>query len=311
MEEKKMGLLQDIQVSLLDEKATIGPILLKLRYLADRLGSDPLEDWVRHETEGYPDGSDLPTYRHTSITYTGTFTNGYQTLNNVGVAPYLIKKHGGDSWVDYTISDALSVIEAMVNRKDSNGSFSIDTGNLKLMIDKKIYEGMTCIELEARIDEGAFVRILSAVRAKLLDFTLALERDVPVASLIAVGKSSEVKAKDSASVTQLTQNIFNAPVHQSNATHNSSTVNIQVVTGDVESLESALVAKGLEKADAAELAALAGAEEPAKDATFGSKARAWLAQRATKGADGLLRVGGKVLEDDIAQLFRQFYDKLF
>ena len=154
-----------------------------------------------------------------------------------------------------------------------------------------------------------FVRILSAVRAKLLDFTLALERDVPVASLIAVGTSSEVKAKDSASVTQLTQNIFNAPVHQNSATHNTSTVNIQVVTGDVESLESALVAKGLANADAAELAALANAEEPEKDATFGSKAKAWLAQRATKGADGLLRVGGKVLEDDIAQLFRQFYDK--
>lgn len=306
-----MGLLQDIQVSLLDENATIGPILLKLRYLADRLGSDVLEDWVRQETEGYPQGAEIPAYRHTSITYTGTFTNGYQTLNNVGVAPFLIKKHGGDAWVDFTIGDALSVIETMVDKKEQNRSYSIDTGNLKLMIGGKIYKGMTCLDLDARIDEGAFVRILSAVRAKLLDFTLALERNVPVASLISVGTSSEVKEKDSASVTQLTQNIFNAPVNQSNSIQNTSTVNIQVVTGNVESLESALIAKGLEKTDAAELAALAGDEKPEKDATFGSKAKNWLAKKATKGADGLLRIGGRVLEDDIAQLFRQFYDHLF
>jgi len=50
-----MSLLQEIQADLLDPKASIGPILLKLRFLAHRLGSDILEEWVKFETEGYPE----------------------------------------------------------------------------------------------------------------------------------------------------------------------------------------------------------------------------------------------------------------
>jgi len=51
-----MSLLQQIQESVVNEKAGLGSILLKLRLLASRLGSDLLEEWVKHETEGYPKG---------------------------------------------------------------------------------------------------------------------------------------------------------------------------------------------------------------------------------------------------------------
>ncbi|WP_367020457.1 hypothetical protein [Roseibium algicola] len=306
-----MGLLKDIQMGLLDESAKIGPILLKLRFLADRLGSDVLEEWVRHETGGYTDKDEIPEYRQTEITYTGTFTNGIQTLNNVSIAPYLIRKLGGDAWIDYKIGDALSVIETMVLRNEKNGSFSIDTGDLKLMLDRKVYEGMACIDVSAKIDISAFVRILAAVRAKLLDFTLELERKVPVAKLISVGAETDVRLSDQEQVTQLTQNIFNGPVHQTTTTDNSSTVNIQVIQGNVASLENALVAKGLGKAEASELASIAGEEKPEEKSTFGAQAKKWIGQRVSKGADGLLRIGGKVLEDDVTELFRQFYDGLF
>ncbi|MGO8608860.1 hypothetical protein ACC848_38470 [Rhizobium johnstonii] len=38
-----MGLLHEIQASLLNDNSSIGPILLKLRFLAARLGSDVFE----------------------------------------------------------------------------------------------------------------------------------------------------------------------------------------------------------------------------------------------------------------------------
>lgn len=44
-----MGLLRDLQKSLMNGE-DIGPILLKLRYLASRLGSDPLAEWVKYES---------------------------------------------------------------------------------------------------------------------------------------------------------------------------------------------------------------------------------------------------------------------
>jgi hypothetical protein len=48
----RMSLLHDIQSAVLEEGADLGPILLKLRLLAALLGSQPLADWVRHESEG-------------------------------------------------------------------------------------------------------------------------------------------------------------------------------------------------------------------------------------------------------------------
>ncbi len=49
-----MSLLQQIQESVVEEGSDLGSILLKLRLLAARLGSDILEEWVKHESEGYP-----------------------------------------------------------------------------------------------------------------------------------------------------------------------------------------------------------------------------------------------------------------
>lgn len=56
-----MGLLSEIQASLMQQGQEIGPILLKLRFLASRLRSGPLEEWVKHESEGYPELLTFPT----------------------------------------------------------------------------------------------------------------------------------------------------------------------------------------------------------------------------------------------------------
>jgi len=306
-----VSLIQEIQIALLDENARIEPILLKLRFLADRLGSDVLEEWVRHETNGYEQELVVPDYRTTSITYKGTFTNGYQTLNNVSVAPYLIKKHAGDQWVDYNIRDSLAVIETMISNSDDGNGFSIDTGNLKLLIADKIYDnGTTCIELVAHIDISAFVRIISAVRTKLLDFTLELEKRVPISSLIEVGKRSEISNSDTEKVTQITQNVFNAPVNNISNSGAAASISVTVQSGDVDSLKRALVERGLSSQAASELAEIAESEEPeSPHEPFGTRAKSWISKRVEAGADGILKIGGQTAKDEISDLFQQFYDK--
>jgi hypothetical protein len=54
-----MPLLNDIQQDILEDKP-LAPILLKLRFLASRLGSDALEDWVRFEIDGYGEETEVP-----------------------------------------------------------------------------------------------------------------------------------------------------------------------------------------------------------------------------------------------------------
>lgn len=306
-----MSLIQDIQVALLEEDSKIQPILLKLRFLADRLGSDVLEEWVRHETNGYEENVETPEYRKTSITYKGTFTNGYQTLNNVSVAPYLIRKHAGDQWVDYNIRDSLAVIETMISTSGNGDGFSIDSGNLKLLIADKIYDnGTTCIELIAHIDISAFVRIISTVRTKLLDFTLELEKRVPVSSFIEIGKRSEVSNSDTEKVTQITQNVFNAPINHISNSGAAASISVAVQGGDPDSLRRALVESGLSSEDALELANIADSEKPeSPNEPFGKRAKSWISKRVEKGVDGVLKIGGQAAKNDISELFQQFYDK--
>lgn len=55
-----MSLLHDIQAAVLQDGSDLGPILLRLRLLAARIGSQTLAEWVRHESEGYPPDANSP-----------------------------------------------------------------------------------------------------------------------------------------------------------------------------------------------------------------------------------------------------------
>ena len=52
----------------------LGQVLLRLRLLAARIGSQPLAEWVRHESEGYPHDAELPDYRFIPVSYTANFS---------------------------------------------------------------------------------------------------------------------------------------------------------------------------------------------------------------------------------------------
>ena len=73
----KVPLLHEIQESVVQEGADLGSILLKLRFLASRLGSDVLEEWVKHESEGYPKDVEVPSYRIVGVSYKGTFSGPF------------------------------------------------------------------------------------------------------------------------------------------------------------------------------------------------------------------------------------------
>lgn len=207
--ETEVPLIHDIQAALLDENASVGAMLLKLRFLAAKLDTDILEEWVQYEAEGYPDDVDLPDYRAAQITYTGTFANPVQQLNNVSIPSYLVAKHAGDQWVKFQIRDGLPLIDHQLKMSTPDDHFGVDCSNLKVLLQDKIYIGMSVIEVTSRIDTGAFARIQHAVRAKMLDFTLQLEKQVPAVGEIEVGaRPIEMSSEDQKSVEHLTQHIF-------------------------------------------------------------------------------------------------------
>lgn len=109
-----MSLLHQIQESVVQDGSSLGPILLKLRLLAARLGSNDLEEWVKHESEGYPQDAVLPDYRIVGVTYKGTFSGPFGSgIKNAPIPPILIKTFANDSWNNYSVRESIAAVDEL------------------------------------------------------------------------------------------------------------------------------------------------------------------------------------------------------
>ncbi|MEB5557908.1 hypothetical protein GOP97_19585, partial [Vibrio cholerae] len=122
-----MSLLQQIQESVIQESSDLGSILLKLRLLAARLGSDILEEWVKYESEGYPVESEVPAYRVAEVSYRGTFSGAFgASINNAQIPPYIIEQYAGKSWTKYEVRESVAAVSDMVRQSSDGASFGIN-----------------------------------------------------------------------------------------------------------------------------------------------------------------------------------------
>lgn len=283
-----MGLLQDIQQELLDPRSDIGPTLLKLRYLASKLGSHVLEDWVKYETEGYPTDVEVPEYRQAALHYTGTFSDGYRTVSDAQVPRATILSVSNKTWLTHSIRDSIAVIDKFVASESdpAAGKMGLSVAELAPLLNNKVYEGMGTITLKATFSGAPFSHIHNIVRAKILDLTLELEKQVPVAKDIAVGAATaDVDAEASGATAQITQYVvYGNQTNISNTATSGGSINVSVVAGDQTSLVDYLVNHGVPKKAADELATLAANEQPNDpEEPIGAKARGWL-EKAVGGA---------------------------
>src|SRR5699024_970988 len=181
-----MSLLQQIQEAVVSEDSDLGSILLKVRLLAARLNSNVLEEWVKHESEGYPHDAEVPSYRVTGVTYRGTFSGPFGSgVKNAQIPTYLIEKYDGDSWTSYKIRESIAVIDEMVKKVADGGTFGLDASNLILLLQGKVYEGYACNDISGSISATAFYEIKQSVRSRILELTIELEKSVPGAMHVA------------------------------------------------------------------------------------------------------------------------------
>lgn len=306
--QESMALIHDLQAELLNEDKSVGFVLLKLKFLASKLGADVLDDWVQHEIEGYPSDIPVPDYRETAITYTGTFADIAKQLNNVSIPSYLIAEHAGDQWTKYEIRSSLSLIDQQLKEK-GNRKFGIDASNLPLLLQDKIYQGMAIIDITSNIDIGSFLNIQHTVRARALDFVLKLENEIPsVADIEIGGKFTSVSAAEIDTVTHLTQQIIHGGVTNITATGDKINLQVSVAKGDATGLVEALTTEGLTVAEAKELAAIVEVEQPGNHADpLGSGAKSWLQDKLRQGAAEAWSMGKPVVQKLITEAVKQYY----
>ncbi len=308
-----MSLLRDIQTSIIESEQSIAPILLKLRLLAARLGSGPLEEWVKYESEGYPEGVELPDYRRIPVSYRGTFFGPFGSeLRNVPIPGYLVEKFAGDKWTDFEIRLNVAAIDDLIGRSPDNGSLQIDASNLILFLQGKIYEGYACNSVVGTVSRAALVEIQHAVRVRVLELTIQLEKSVPVAAEVSLEKPGK---SDMGSAEKVTQ-IYNQTIHGdvgnlTSVTNYGEGANLSVSIGkdDKDAFVEFLVSKGLPQADMEEFADILSTEESGSaEEPFGAKAKEWFAENIKKAANGTWKVGVSVATRLLTESALKFYD---
>ena len=303
-----MALLHQIQEAVVQEGVDIGSVLLKLRLLAAKLGSDVLEEWVRHESEGYPKDAEVPPYRVVGASYTGTFFGPFNAqISNAPIPTYLIKKYAGDSWVRIEIRESVAAVAAMVKSTENGGHLGIDASNLMLLLQGKIYEGYACNSIDASISTTSLGEVIQAVRSRVLELTIELEKSIPAAALVTFGPSEEA-AENPDKVQQISQQIIYGNVTNAVAGSPQATVSATVVQGDATSVENFLSQAGIPEQDAKDLAGILASEDPdSPDEPFGAKARAWIAENIKKAAGDTWKVGIAAATAVITQAALGFY----
>lgn len=304
-----MSLLHEIQAAVLKEDADLGPILLKLRLLASRIGSQPLADWVKHESEGYPKDAEVPDYRILSVSYTANFSGPFGSgIQNAPISPYLIEKFAGKQWVRYEMHESIAAVDDLLAHSTKGGSLGIDAANLILLLQGKVYPDYACNSVTGAISRSALAAIRHSVRSRVLELTIELEKSIPEAAAVSLGPADAIAAKSAAAATQIAQQIIYGNVTSVSAVGDGTRIAIAIAERDAQGLVDYLSKSGLPESDAKELAQLASAEEPeSKIEPMGPKVRNWLVKNIKKAANGTWKMGVGVATDVIKEALLKYY----
>ena len=300
-----MSLLEDIQNAAIDASIDLGTVLRKCKFLAARLGSQPLENWLIWESNGYPEGVPVPEYRVWSLQVKGHFAGAYGSgLRNAPIPLGLLPKDVRGSYNEYEFRLSIATVESALEENDS-GIIQVDTGDLSLTLGANVYKDMNCLECWAEFSTTNLVELLNTVRDRVLDFSLAVWKDQPN-----TGETNS-KVSQPLSSDKITQ-IFNTTVYGGAAnlvgTANASSVVFNIVSTDFESMRRALLANGVSEEDVAELRkAVDSDEKPKSPGQFGPNVSSWISRMMKKASEGTWGVGIAAGGNLLAQILSKFF----
>ena len=303
-----MTLLEDIQNSAIDAKSDLATFLRKCKLLAARLGSQPLQDWLIWESNGYPESVTVPQCRVWSLEVFGNFLGVLAVTTRMFLFLSTRSRYISDdvkkSYQHYECRESVASIEAALKEADK-GNIQVRTGDLALGIGTKLYVGYNCGQAWAEFGTGCYIELLNSVRNRILDFALALGKEAPEAGEIGSAAATTPEAK---TVTQ----IFNTTVHGGSAnlvgTATASSIVFNIGPKDFSALERVLVEHGVPKTEIGELRdALNVDPAPSAPGKFGPKVSAWIGKMMGKAAQGGWNIGIGAAGDLLAQAIAKYY----
>lgn len=224
-------------------------LLRKVKVVAARAEVPALDEWVQHELDGYPEGATIPEYRgpfqvEALGTFSGPFGSGIQNapIPSIGFPPEF--RDGRLFYIQF--AQPIAQIEELSRSGDNPRAqwpanaialtnSLIESGKVAL------YEGMGLVQAWQPISRGQLVAIIDAVRTRILDLALAMERSNP-----ATGQTGAPPLPPG-DQHQIVTNIYgNANVAVAST---GFTQSIDVGIGDRASLTQYLASLGLAESD--------------------------------------------------------------
>ena len=298
-----MTLLQDL-INGASGDSPVTSLLRKVKVVAARAGVDQLDEWVAHELNGYPDGATLPGYRgpfgaEVRGDYSGPFNSGIRG----GLVPRVgFPEDMRDSWLfQISFKEPIAELEEL-SRTDEDALKAVwpadvvaYTNALLVQGKARLYEGLGLQSAWRVIPRTMVVGIVDAVRNRVLDLALTLERSNPEAGQIG---SQPIPANVARNVINIVNSSSpNIAVDSSNVTQ---TVNI--TQGNRQALDKQLTDLGVPEPDIERLHDALERDGGPVDGELGPETSRWLARLLQRAENlGIGSAGGV-----IANLISQF-----
>jgi AbiTii len=303
-----MTLLQQILTESVDSSSDLASILRKCRVLAQRLGHDGFKDWVTHELEGYPDGSELPPYRISRNNLVlGHFVGGLgQQVSGAQIADSSIPEEFRDMLTEIRFFEGVAWIQEHL--RTSGGGYlrtAWPPEACRLIGQGTIFRGMHLLEAHQVITTATLARALDSIRNKVVKFALELESRDP--------EAGEAMKNENQIPKEQVQQIFNTVIKGDvgNVAQGGSDftqqATMQIRKGDIDSLVTAISHLGISPEDVHELRSAVADEPAAGNAGFGKKVTGWIGKIVSKAARGACTVSTSVASHVITDALKKYY----
>ena len=269
--------------------------------IAARLGSQPLENWLIWESNGYPSKVNVPSYRTWPLKIRGHFSGPSGSgIKNADIPIASLPQEARERYRNYECRQSIGSMEQLL-RGSEQTVLQVSTGDLAVVLGTNVYEGMNCIQAWAEFGTSHIYELFNSVRNGILDFSLAVWKENPQA-----GDSSE--SLEPSRVTQ----IFNTTVYGGSAnllgTANHSKVSFSVHQGDMQSLENILRENDISKEEIDELKAAIGEDkQPIENGKFGPKVANWISKMIKKAAEGTWAITVSAAGNLLSQVISNYY----
>lgn len=107
-----MKLLDEIKNDAVASKSDLAALLRKCKLLAAELGSQPLENWLIWESNGYPDDAPVPPYRIWPLEVKGHFAGGFgSSIRDAPIPSHCLPEKVRDHYRAYECRTSISSVE--------------------------------------------------------------------------------------------------------------------------------------------------------------------------------------------------------